>query len=169
MYCFDCTVSNTIYIYTSKSYPCKALAVLGLSAKCRQCRQNLYFAKKKNTVKPLILQCFLNGDGGIRTHDLYTASVALSQLSYAPESGFQLRPYLSYRKTCTVSTFFLNNRYFFTSAFFQHLFRGFFPGPFSKSLFQVFFPGLFFTDSFLSNRYSRSRSSRDQYHCSLLK
>ena len=25
------------------------------------------------------------GDGGIRTHDLYTASVALSQLSYAPK------------------------------------------------------------------------------------
>ena len=91
MYCFDCTVSNTIYIYTSKSYPCKALAVLDLSAKCRQCRQNLYFAKKKNTVKPLILQCFLNGDGGIRTHDLYTASVALSQLSYAPESDVSVK------------------------------------------------------------------------------
>ena len=80
MYCFDCTDSNTIYIYTSKSYPCKALAVLGLSAKCRQCRQKPYFAKKKNTVKPLILQCFLNGDGGIRTHDLYTASTMLGIL-----------------------------------------------------------------------------------------
>ena len=32
-------------------------------------------------------KCFpgsIHGDGGIRTHDLYTASVALSQLSYAP-------------------------------------------------------------------------------------
>ena len=164
MYCFNCTDFNTIYIYTSKSYPCKALAVLGLSAKCRQCRQNLYFAKKKNTVKPLILQCFLSGDGGIRTHDLYTASVALSQLSYAPESGFQLRPYLSYRKTCTVSTFFLNNRYFFTSAFFQRLF----PGPFSKSFSKSFFRA-FFRTPFSSNWYNRSRRSRDQYHGSLLK
>ena len=82
----------------------------------------------------MISRLLKSGDGGIRTHDLYTASVALSQLSYAPESGFQLRPYLSYRKTCTVSTFFLNNRYFFTSAFFQHFFRGFF---------QVLFPNLF--------------------------
>lgn len=134
MYCFNCTDSDTIYIYKSISYPLYALAVFPLSAKCRQCRQNLYFAKKKNAVNPLNLQRFLSGDGGIRTHDLYTASVALSQLSYAPESGFQLRPYLSYRKTCTVSTFFLNIRYFFTSAFFQHFFRGFF---------QVLFPNLF--------------------------
>ena len=73
MYCFNCTDFHTIYYYTSITYPCEALAVFKLSAKCRQCRQNLYFAKKKNTVKPLILQCFLSGDGGIRTHDLYTA------------------------------------------------------------------------------------------------
>ena len=91
MYCFDCTDSNTIYIYTSKSYPCKALAVLGLSAKCRQCRQNPYLPKKKNAVNPLNLQRFLSGDGGIRTHDLYTASVALSQLSYAPESDVSVK------------------------------------------------------------------------------
>ena len=88
MYCFNCTDFHTIYYYTSITYPCEALAVFKLSAKCRQCRQNLYFAKKKNTVKPLILQCFLSGDGGIRTHDLYTASVALSQLSYAPNPRF---------------------------------------------------------------------------------
>ena len=164
MYCFNCTDFYTIYRYTSIPYPCEALAVFKLSAKCRQCRQNPYLPKKKNAVNPLNLQRFLSGDGGIRTHDLYTASVALSQLSYAPESGFQLRPYLSYRKTCTVSTFFLNNRYFFTSAFFQRLF----PGPFSKSFSKSFFRA-FFRTSFLSNRYSRSRSSRDQYHGSLLK
>ena len=32
----------------------------------------------------LMQKPLLSGDGGIRTHDLYTASVALSQLSYAP-------------------------------------------------------------------------------------
>ena len=127
MYCFNCTDFNTIYIYTSKSYPCKALAVLGLSAKCRQCRQNPYLPKKKNAVNPLNLQRFLSGDGGIRTHDLYTASVALSQLSYAPESGFQLRPF---------------------SASFQRLFSGsFFQIPFPSLFSRAFFHGLFFKQS----------------------
>ena len=32
----------------------------------------------------MISRLLKSGDGGIRTHDLYTASVALSQLSYAP-------------------------------------------------------------------------------------
>ena len=85
MYCFNCTDFYTIYRYISIPYPCEALAVFKLSAKCRQCRQNPYLPKKKNAVNPLNLQRFLSGDGGIRTHDLYTASVALSQLSYAPE------------------------------------------------------------------------------------
>ena len=34
MYCFNCTDFNTIYIYTSKSYPCKALAVLDRADSC---------------------------------------------------------------------------------------------------------------------------------------
>ena len=84
MYCFNYTDFYTIYRYTSIPYPCEALAVFKLSAKCRQCRQNPYFAKKKKYCKPFCLQYFSSGDGGIRTHDLYTASVALSQLSYAP-------------------------------------------------------------------------------------
>ena len=33
----------------------------------------------------MISRLLKSGDGGIRTHDLYTASVALSQLSYAPK------------------------------------------------------------------------------------
>ena len=74
MYCFNCTDFHTIYYYTSITYPCEALAVFKLSAKCRQCRQNPYLPKKKNAVNPLNLQRFLSGDGGIRTHDLYTAS-----------------------------------------------------------------------------------------------
>ena len=73
MYCFNCTDFYTIYRYTSIPYPCEALAVFKLSAKCRQCRQNPYLPKKKNAVNPLNLQRFLSGDGGIRTHDLYTA------------------------------------------------------------------------------------------------
>ena len=73
MYCFNCTDFYTIYRYTSIPYPCEALAVFKLSAKCRQYRQNPYLPKKKNAVNPLNLQRFLNGDGGIRTHDLYTA------------------------------------------------------------------------------------------------
>ena len=73
MYCFNCTDFHTIYYYTSITYHCEALAVFKLSAKRRQCRQNLYFAKKKKYRKPLCLQYFSSGDGGIRTHDLYTA------------------------------------------------------------------------------------------------
>ena len=73
MYCFNCTDFYTIYRYISIPYPCEALAVFKLSAKCRQCRQNLYFVKKKKYRKPLCLQYFSSGDGGIRTHDLYTA------------------------------------------------------------------------------------------------
>ena len=91
MYCFNCTDFYTIYRYISIPYPCEALAVFKLSAKCRQCRQNPYLPKKKNAVNPLNLQRFLSGDGGIRTHDLYTASVALSQLSYAPESDVSVK------------------------------------------------------------------------------
>ena len=37
----------------------------------------------------LMQKPLLSGDGGIRTHDLYTASVALSQLSYAPMRFFK--------------------------------------------------------------------------------
>ncbi len=73
MYCFNCTDFDTFYICKSISYPFYTLAVLGLSAKCRQCRQNPFFAKKKKYRKPLCLQYFSSGDGGIRTHDLYTA------------------------------------------------------------------------------------------------
>ena len=80
MYCFNCTDFYTIYRYISIPYPCEALAVFKLSAKCRQCRQNPYLPKKKNAVNPLNLQRFLSGDGGIRTHDLYTASTMLGIL-----------------------------------------------------------------------------------------
>lgn len=80
MYCFNCTDFHTIYYYTSITYHCESLAVFKLSAKRRQCRQNLYFAKKKKYRKPLCLQYFSSGDGGIRTHDLYTASTMLGIL-----------------------------------------------------------------------------------------
>ena len=80
MYCFNCTDFDTFYICKSISYPFYTLAVLGLSAKCRQCRQNPFFAKKKKYRKPLCLQYFSSGDGGIRTHDLYTASTMLGIL-----------------------------------------------------------------------------------------
>jgi len=73
MYCFNCTDFDTFHICKSILYPFYTLAVLGLSAKCRQCRQNPFFAKKKKYRKPLCLQYFSSGDGGIRTHDLYTA------------------------------------------------------------------------------------------------
>ena len=36
------------------------------------------------TKRALYTQCSLNGDGGIRTHDLCVANASLSQLSYAP-------------------------------------------------------------------------------------
>ena len=39
---------------------------------------------KRKALKSNDFKAFFRGDGGIRTHDLYTASVALSQLSYAP-------------------------------------------------------------------------------------
>ena len=52
--------------------------------------QTQMFRHKKRGICTAVHLCtlmqkpLLSGDGGIRTHDLYTASVALSQLSYAP-------------------------------------------------------------------------------------
>ena len=56
--------------------------------------QTQMFRHKKRGICTAVHLCtlmqkpLLSGDGGIRTHDLYTASVALSQLSYAPNPRF---------------------------------------------------------------------------------
>ena len=57
--------------------------------------QTQMFRHKKRGICTAVHLCtlmqkpLLSGDGGIRTHDLYTASVALSQLSYAPMRFFK--------------------------------------------------------------------------------
>ena len=59
--------------------------------------QTQMFRHKKRGICTAVHLCtlmqkpLLSGDGGIRTHDLYTASVALSQLSYAPESDVSVK------------------------------------------------------------------------------